>query len=61
MAESEAVPVAAIKEMFDRGFGKATQPVEGSLTYGISEQPADLFKGNALLACPLAAAAGFAP
>jgi hypothetical protein len=36
-AESEAVRVAAIKEMFDRGFGKATQPVEGSLTYGISE------------------------
>jgi hypothetical protein len=23
--------------MFDRGFGKITQPVEGSLTYGISE------------------------
>ncbi len=44
-AESEAVRVAAIKEMFDRG-GKATQPVEGSLTYGISEQLADLFKGN---------------
>jgi hypothetical protein len=37
---------AAIKEMFDRGFGKAAQPVEGSLTYGISEQLADLFKGN---------------
>jgi hypothetical protein len=33
-AESEAVRVAAIREMFDRGFGKATQPVEGSLTYG---------------------------
>jgi hypothetical protein len=32
--------------MFDRGFGKATQPVEGSLTYGISEQLAELFKGN---------------
>src|SRR4030095_5615011 len=46
MAESEAVCGAAIKEMFDRGFGKATQPVEGSLTYGISEQLAELFKGN---------------
>jgi len=45
-AESEAVCVAAIKEMFDRGFGKATQPVEGSLTYGISEQLAELFRGN---------------
>jgi hypothetical protein len=38
--------VAAIKEMFDRGFGKATQPVEGSLTYGISNQLAELFRGN---------------
>ena len=46
-AESEAARVAAIKEMFDRGFGKATQPVEGSLTYGVSDQLADLFKGNA--------------
>jgi hypothetical protein len=33
-------------EMFDRSFGKATQPVEGSLTYGISEQLAELFRGN---------------
>ncbi len=32
--------------MFDRGFGKTTQPVEGSLTYGISEQLAELFTGN---------------
>jgi uncharacterized membrane-anchored protein len=45
-AESEAVRVAAIKEMFDRGFGKAAQPVEGSLTYGISEQLAELFRYN---------------
>jgi hypothetical protein len=40
------VRVAAIKEIFDCGFGKATQPVEGLQTYGVSEQPADLFKGN---------------
>jgi len=46
-AKSEAVRVAASKEMFERGFGKATQPVEGSLTYGISEQLAALFKENA--------------
>src|SRR5215510_1631896 len=46
-AESEAVRVAAIKEMFDRGFGKATQPIEGSMTYGVSEQLAELFKENA--------------
>jgi len=46
-AESEAVRVAAIKEVFDRGFGKATQPIEGSVTYGVSEQLAELFKDNA--------------
>jgi hypothetical protein len=28
-AESEAARVAAIKELFDRGFGKAKQPVVG--------------------------------
>src|SRR5262245_37237442 len=46
-AESEAVRVAAIKEMFDRGFGRATQPIEGSVTYGVSEQLAELFRENA--------------
>jgi len=45
-AESEAVRVAAIKEMFDRGFGRATQPIEGTMTYGVSEQLADLFREN---------------
>ena len=39
--------VAAIKEIFDHGFGKATQPIEGSMTYGVSEQLAELFKENA--------------
>ena len=38
--------VAAIKEIFDCRFGKATPPVEGLQIYGVSEQPADLFKGN---------------
>ena len=33
--------------MFDRGFGRATQPIEGSVTYGVSEQLAELFKENA--------------
>ncbi len=28
-AESEAAQVAAIKEILDRGYGKATQPVSG--------------------------------
>ena len=46
-AESEAVRVAAIKEMFDRGFGRATQPIEETMTYGVSEQLAELFRENA--------------
>jgi hypothetical protein len=28
-SESDAARVAAIKELFDRGFGKATQPIAG--------------------------------
>ena len=32
---------------FDRGFGKAAQPIEGSMTYGVSQQLSDLFKENA--------------
>src|SRR5262245_41472345 len=46
-AESEAVCVAAINEMFDRGFGRATQTIEGTMTYGVSDQVAELFKENA--------------
>ena len=38
--------VAAIEEMFDRGFGRATQPIEGSMTYEVSAQLAELFKGS---------------
>ena len=33
--------------MFDRGFGKAAQPIEGSMTYGVSQQLSELFKENA--------------
>ena len=46
-ATPSAVRVAAIKEMFARGFGRATQPIEGSVTYGGSEQLAELFRENA--------------
>src|SRR5262245_66519957 len=45
-AESEAVRVAAIKELFDRGYGRSVQPIHGEMTYGVSQQAADLFKGN---------------
>jgi hypothetical protein len=31
-AESEAARVAAIKELLDRGYGRAVQPIEGSMT-----------------------------
>jgi len=37
-AESEAARVAAIKELLGRGNGRAVQPIEGSMTYGVSEQ-----------------------
>jgi len=40
-AESEAARVAAIKELLDRGYGRAVQPIEGSVTYGVSEQLAE--------------------
>src|SRR5262245_18650551 len=46
-AESEAVRVAAIKELLDRGWGRPTQPIEGNVTYGVSEQLAELFRENA--------------
>src|SRR5262245_54567988 len=46
-AESEAARVAAIKELLDRGYGRAMQPIEGSMTYGVSEQLAELFRENA--------------
>ena len=39
--------MAAIKELLDRGYGRAVQPIEGSMTYGVSEQLAELFKANA--------------
>jgi hypothetical protein len=44
--ESEAARVAAIKELLDRGYGRAVQPIEGSMTYGVSEQLAELFREN---------------
>ena len=45
-AESEAARVAAIKELLDRGYGRAVQPIEGSMTYGVSEQLAEMFREN---------------
>ena len=38
--------VAAIKELFDRGYGRSVQPVHGEMTYGVSQQLAELFKSN---------------
>jgi hypothetical protein len=46
-AESEAARVAAIKELLDRGYGRAVQPIEGSMTYGVSDQLAELSRENA--------------
>ena len=35
-AESEQARVAAIKELLDRGYGKATQPVDANVTGGLT-------------------------
>jgi hypothetical protein len=43
-AESEAARVAACREILDRAYGKAMQPISGDMTYGISEQLAELFQ-----------------
>ena len=35
---SEMVRIAAIRELLDRGYGKACQPVEGQVQFGISAE-----------------------
>ena len=45
-AESEQARVAACKEILDRAYGKSVQPIHGEMTYGVSQQLADLFKSN---------------
>jgi hypothetical protein len=45
-AENEAVRIAATKELFDGGYGRAVQPIHGERAYGISQQLAALFVGN---------------
>jgi len=37
----------AIKELLERGYGKAMQPIQGTVDYGIIQQLAELFKENA--------------
>jgi hypothetical protein len=39
--------VAAIKELLDRGYGKAMQPIKGTVEYGISQQLSELFQETA--------------
>jgi hypothetical protein len=38
--------VAAIKGLLDRGYGRAVRPIEDTMTYGVSEQLAELFREN---------------
>jgi hypothetical protein len=45
-AEHEATRVAAIKEIFDRCYGRSVQPIQGDLTYGVSEQLAEMLKAS---------------
>ena len=55
--------MAAIKELLDRGYGRAVQPIEGSVTYGVSEQLAELFRenGNGTLGSEIARRAALPP
>jgi hypothetical protein len=34
------------RPILDRTYGKAMQPIQGTVDYGISEQLAELFRGN---------------
>ena len=38
--------MAACREILDRAYGKAMQPIQGTVDYGISEQLAELFRGT---------------
>jgi hypothetical protein len=42
----EPARVAAYRELLDRGYGRAVQPIHGEMTYGVSQQLAELFGGN---------------
>ena len=46
--ESEPARVVACREILDRAYGKAMQPIQGTVDYGISEHLAELFRGNTL-------------
>jgi hypothetical protein len=39
--------VAACREILDRAYGKAMQPIQGTMEYGVSEQLTDLFQESA--------------
>ncbi len=38
--------MGSCREILDSAYGKAMQPIQGTVDYGISEQLAELFKGN---------------
>jgi hypothetical protein len=35
-----------VREILDRAYGKAMQPIQGTVDYGISQPLAELFRGN---------------
>jgi hypothetical protein len=39
--------VAACREILDRAYGKAMQPIQGTMEYGVSQQLSELFQENA--------------
>ena len=38
--------MAACREILDRAYGKAMQPIQGTVDYGISEQLDELFRAT---------------
>ena len=45
-AQSEQARVQALREILDRAYGKAKQPVEGEMLHGMSEELRKFIAGN---------------
>jgi hypothetical protein len=45
-SDSEATRIAALQVILDRAYGKARQPVDGEMTYGISEELRKFVESN---------------
>jgi hypothetical protein len=46
-ASDTLVVLAACREILDHAYGKAMQPIQGTMEYGVSQQLSELFQENA--------------